>query len=152
MKYTAAIACALLVLDACGTALPGEGGGGVVGDAAALAGAWQVTRTLVTSPGAQGDFPLPVSIPVGFRAQDVWTIVVSGQRGTLTAGDTAVEGTWSQSQWTFTYQLSPGMGLRDDATIALTATSPRLRGTMTHRYTNGQRTWIEVWTVDGARP
>lgn len=140
----------LSMLTACGTALPTEGGG-VIDDPASVAGAWLVTRTLITSPASQPDFPLPVMYPVGFRAQDTWVFTVNGQRATLFVDGSSAEGTFAQGQWVFSYQLDAGAGVQDNATITVTSTAPRLRGGITHRYSNAQRTWLEVWTLDGAR-
>lgn len=140
-----------LALLGCGGSLPGGNGGGVIDDPATLAGPWLVTRTLITSPASQPDFPLPVQYPVGFSAQDTWTFTVAGQRGTLTSLASSVDGAFASGQWTFSYVLDAGSGLRDDAAITITSTSPRLRGAMTHRYSNAQRTWLEVWTLDGVK-
>lgn len=150
MRWRIPMTAPLLLLAACGTVLPGEGGG-VIDDPASIAGTWLVTRTLITSPASQPDFPLPVTFPVGFRAQDSWRITVDGQRAVLTSGDSAVNGTFAQGQWVFTYQLDAGSGVSDSATITVTSTSPRMRGGVTHRYATTQRTWLEVWTLDGTK-
>lgn len=141
-----------LALIGCGTALPGEGGG-VIDDPMSLSGAWLVSRTLVISPAAEPDFPLQVLYPVGFRTQDTWVFTVTGQRAMVSVDGSTAEGTFAQGQWTFSYQLDAGSGVRDDATLTVTSTAPRLRGTMSHRYTTraSQRVWLEVWTLEGTR-